>query len=100
MEHQCCRSGINIPDPNFSIPDPGSRVKKIPFADSHQKILSIFNPNFFSQISRKYDLGCHPESESRMRILIFYPFRIPVPGVKKAPDPVSATLSVDHINIR
>ncbi len=33
--------------------------------------------------SRKYDPGC----SSRIRILIFYPSRIPDPGVKKAPDP-------------
>jgi hypothetical protein len=29
----------------------------------------------------------YPGSESRIRILIFYPSRIPDPGVKKAPDP-------------
>jgi hypothetical protein len=27
--NQCCGSGMFIPDPNFSIPDTGSRVKKI-----------------------------------------------------------------------
>jgi hypothetical protein len=34
-----------IPDPNFSIPDPGSRVKKIPDPGSASKNLStgIFN---------------------------------------------------------
>jgi hypothetical protein len=32
----------------------------------------------------------HPGS--RIRMLTFYPFRIPDPGVKKAPDPGSATL--------
>ncbi len=32
----------------------------------------------------------HPGS--RIRILIFYPSRIPDPGVKKTPDPWSATL--------
>ncbi len=34
----------------------------------------------------------HPGSGSRIRILIFYPSRMPDPGVKKAPDPGSATL--------
>jgi hypothetical protein len=29
-KYQCCESGMFIPDPNFSISDPGSRVKKIP----------------------------------------------------------------------
>jgi hypothetical protein len=33
---QCWGSGIFIPDPIFSIPDPGSRVDKIP--DPHQRI--------------------------------------------------------------
>ncbi len=45
--------------------------------------------------SRKYDTGC--SSQIRIRILFFlYPSRIPEPGVKKAPDPVSrsATLTV------
>jgi succinate dehydrogenase/fumarate reductase flavoprotein subunit len=27
--NQCCASGINNPDPNFSIPDPGSRRHRI-----------------------------------------------------------------------
>jgi hypothetical protein len=35
--------------------------------------------------SRKYDLGC----STWIRILIFYPSRIPDPGDKKAPDPGS-----------
>ncbi len=26
-EHQCCKSGMFIPDPNFSIPDPGSQQR-------------------------------------------------------------------------
>jgi hypothetical protein len=40
-----------IPDPNFSIPDPGSRVKKIPDPGSGpaSKNLSIFNPKNCSQ---------------------------------------------------
>jgi hypothetical protein len=39
-----------IPDPDFSIPDPGSRVKKIPDpgSKSTRKNLSIFNPKNFS----------------------------------------------------
>jgi hypothetical protein len=38
--------------------------------------------------SRKYDPSC----SSRIRILIFYPSRIPDQGVKKTPDIGSATL--------
>ncbi len=65
----------------FSIPDPGSASKN----------LSILTQKLFLS-SKKYDPGC----SSRIRILIFYPSRIPDPGVKKAPDPGSgsATLSV------
>jgi hypothetical protein len=39
----------------------------------------------------------HPGS--RVRILIFYPSRIPDPGVKKAPDPRSATLVQSLLNV-
>jgi hypothetical protein len=35
--------------------------------------------------SRKYDPGC---SSPRIRILTFYPSRIPDPGVKNAQDPI------------
>jgi hypothetical protein len=62
-----------IPDPNFSIPDPGSkrfRIKKL----------------FLS--SRNYDPGC----SSRIRTLIFYPSRIPGSKRHLIPDPGSATL--------
>jgi hypothetical protein len=64
--YQCCGAGMFIPDPNFS--HPGSASKN----------LSILFPS-----SRKYDPGCSS------RILIFYPSRIPDPGVKKPPDPDS-----------
>jgi hypothetical protein len=38
---------------NFSISDPGSRVKKIPDpgSGSHHKFLSIFNPKIVSKLS-------------------------------------------------
>ncbi len=69
----------------FSIRDPVSRVKKIPYPGSEFK---YFNPKklFLSYLflsSGKYEPGC----SSRIRILIFYPFRILDPSVKKAPDP-------------
>ncbi len=54
----------------FSNSDPGSASKNL------------------SILTQKYDQGC----SSRIRILIFYPSRIPDPGVKTAPDPGSATL--------
>jgi hypothetical protein len=70
------------PGSDFSIQDPGSRDKKIPDpgSGSASKNLSIFNTKKLFLSSRKYDPGC----SSRIRIQIFYPSRIPDPGVKKA----------------
>ncbi len=77
---QCCGSGSFILDPNFFLP--GSWIP---------------DPNFFSPGCRKYD----SDSSFRIRILIFYPSRIPDPGIKKAPDlgSESATLVLGLINI-
>jgi hypothetical protein len=36
--YQCCGSGMFIPDPNFSIPNPGSKIFRIPDLDPHQRI--------------------------------------------------------------
>jgi hypothetical protein len=64
-----------IPDPIFfSIPDPGSE-----FFPSRIKEFKYFNPKNCNLSSRKYDSGC----SSRIRILIFYPSRIPDQGVEK-----------------
>jgi hypothetical protein len=51
-----------IPDPNFSIPDSGSRVKKIPDPGSASKNLSIFNPKncFYALGNMVWDV--HPGS--------------------------------------
>ncbi len=70
-----CFSRIRL----FPTPDPGSELSKN---------LSILTPKKSFLSSRKYDPGC----SSRIRMLTFYPSRIPDPGVKKAPDPGSATL--------
>jgi hypothetical protein len=56
-----------IPDPNFSISDPGSESKK----------LSIYNPKKLFLNSRKNDLEC----PSRIRIL--FPSRIQIRNTKK-----------------
>ncbi len=71
--------GSQIPDRNFSIPDPGSASKN----------LSILTQKWFLT-SRKYDPSC----SSRIRILTFYPSRILDPGVKKAPDPGSRSAAL------
>jgi hypothetical protein len=63
------------------MPDPGSA--------SASKNSSILTQKMFLN-SRKYD----PGFSSRIRVLIFYPPRIPDPGVKEAPDPGSETLFV------
>jgi hypothetical protein len=77
-----------IPDPTFfhpgyriqtvSIPDPGSASKNL-------CILTPKKPKKWLLSSRKYDPSC----SSRIRMLTFYPSRIPDPGLKKAPDPGS-----------
>ncbi len=66
---------------------PRIRIKQFQYFDPKQWFLS----------SRKYDPGCL----SRIRISDpdFYPSRIPDPGVKKAPDPGSATLKVSRLLI-
>jgi hypothetical protein len=62
-------------------PDPGSKRFSVPGPDPHQIIYVYLTQKLFIS-SRKYAPGC----SSRIQILIFYPFRIPDPGVKKAPD--------------
>jgi hypothetical protein len=41
---QCCGPGMFIPDPNFSLPDPGSKKHPDPGSESASKNISIFNP--------------------------------------------------------
>jgi hypothetical protein len=58
---------------------PGSRVKKIPDPGSGSALrnLSVFNPkNCFQALGNKIR-DIHPRSGSRIRILGFYPSRIP-----------------------
>jgi hypothetical protein len=81
-----CLSRIRL----FSIPDPGSELSpsRIPNPRSSSKNLSILtpkNPKKWFLSSKKYDPGC----SSRIRMLTFYPSRIPDPEVKRhrIPDP-------------
>ncbi len=76
-----CLSRIRL----CSIPDPGTKLFP-------SKNLSILTPKNGFQALRNMIRVVHPGS--RIRILTFYPSRIPNPGVKKAPDPGlgSATL--------
>jgi hypothetical protein len=94
---QCCESGMLIPDPGSEFFHPGSRVKKIqnPGSGSASKNLKYFNPKIVSKLSQLCSGMFIPD---RIRILIFYPSRIPAPGVKKAPDTGSefATLHTVH----
>ncbi len=75
---------FSIPDPIFPMPNAGSliRIKECNYFNSKKLFLS----------SLKYDPGC----SSRIRILIFYPSRIPDPGVKKAPDPGSGSATLNE----
>ncbi len=71
----------------------GSRIQMFPIPDFASeffpririKKIKYFNPKNWFLISRKYDPGC----SSRIRILFFYPSRIPDQEVKKhrIPDP-------------
>jgi hypothetical protein len=80
-----------IPDPTFfpsrirtvSIPGPGS-------ASKNSSILTPKNPKKWFLSYKKYDPGC----SSRIRMLTFYPSRIPDPGVKKALDPGSESAAL------
>jgi hypothetical protein len=82
---------LRIRDSTFSILDPGSRVDKIP--DPHQKILVFLTKKTdkFSNIrsrcksSQKYGFGIRDPEKT------YSGYRIPYPGVKKAPDPGSGS---------
>jgi hypothetical protein len=75
-----------ITDPNFSIPDPGSKRFRI-----RTKNFSIYTQKNFLPNSPNMIRYVHPGSGSRIWILIFYPSRIPDPGVKQAPHPGSGS---------
>ncbi len=82
--YQCCGSGMFLSDPETEfflsrLPAPGS-VRFLDYGSaSASKNLStaILTLKFFSKLSE------------RIRILAFYPSRIPDPVVKEAPDPDS-----------
>jgi hypothetical protein len=69
-----------IPDLNCLYPGSRTRIKEFKY----------FNPKKWFLSSRKYDPGC----SSRIRMLTFYPSRIPDPGVKKEPDPGSRSATL------
>jgi hypothetical protein len=97
---QCCGSGMFIPDPNFSIPDPGSEFfpsripnpkfpSRIPGLGSRIRIkeFKYFDPkNCFLALGNKI-LVVHPGSRIRNLDFFTHPGSpIPDPGVKKALD--------------
>ncbi len=94
VAHPGCSS--RIPDPNFFHPWIRIRIFPIPDPGSASKNVSILNPKKLFPSPRKYDPGCSP----RIRNLISYPFRITDPGVKKAPNPGSATLRIRTVNCK
>ncbi len=87
LVRQCCWSGMFIPDPNFSIPDPGSENFENFGSWIRIKESNYFKPKKLCQSSRKHDSRCSP----RIRILIF--LSIPDPGATSKshgnPDPRS-----------
>ncbi len=84
---QCCGSGMFIPDPGSKRSRNRIRIKEFKY----------FWPRKLFISSRKYE---HPGSGTRVRIFIFYPFRIPGPGVLKAPDPGSGSATLLEYLIR
>ncbi len=78
-----------IPDEHFSIPDPGSKkLQNAGFASASKNLSILFQKIVLG--SRKYDPGSSPWIQIPDPHLDFLP--IPELGVKKAPDPGSATL--------
>ncbi len=75
-----------------SVPDPGSQIRIKEFKYFSPK--KTKNKWFLSP--RKYDPSC--SSRIRIRMLTFYPSRIPDPGVKKAPDPGSLPTTPHPLN--
>jgi hypothetical protein len=76
---QCCGSGMFIPDPDFypsRIPDLGSPISDP--GSNFQRILELFTQQIVTKLSKiwVWDPGSGKN-----------PFRIPDPGVKKAPIP-------------
>ncbi len=69
-------AGSQIPESNFSISDPRSKVKLIP--DPASKNLNNFKPKTISKLSEKLSGMFIPDSDF---------FSIPDPWVEKAPDP-------------
>jgi hypothetical protein len=62
---QCCGSGMLIQEPNFSIPDPGSKIFRIQGQNdsgSASKNFSIFSPKIVSKLSEKLSGTLQPES--------------------------------------
>ncbi len=84
--YQCCGSGMFIPDPGSDFFPSRIRTVSIPDPGSSSKNLSILTPkkpkNWFLS-SKNYDPGC----SSRIRMLTFYPSRIPGSKRHSIPDP-------------
>jgi hypothetical protein len=60
----------------------------------HIKEFKYFNPKKWFLSSWKCDPGCSSRIRTGIQILTFYPFWIPDPWVKKAPDPGSGSATL------
>jgi hypothetical protein len=86
-----------IPDPTFSNPDPRHELSpsRIRIKEFIQRILYILTQkNGFLALENMIRVV---HSVSRIRMRTFYPSRIPVPGVKKAPDPGSGSATLKKL---
>ncbi len=101
---QSCGSGmfIPIPDPGsdfFSIPDPVSRVDKIPNSDPHQRTQVVLTQNIWQLSSKIRSVMFIPDPGPWLWIFFHRGSRIRIPDpkrVKKAPDPGSGSATPDR----
>jgi hypothetical protein len=84
------RNGIRDVYPGSEFFHPGSRVEKID--GSASKNLSILTPKIFSKLSEMLSRMLIPDPDPESSV--FYPSRIPDPGIKTAPDPGSGTATL------
>ncbi len=79
--NQSCGSGMFISDPGSQLFHPKSQIQGQKDSGSASENLSFFLLKKLFLRPLKYGPGC----SSRIRILIFYPSRIPDPLARKAP---------------
>jgi len=96
--YHCCGSGTLIPDPSFSIPEPGPTRLRIPdpgptrfrIPDPHKRFKVFLTQNPAPKLSKKLFVTFIPDSHfctSRIRIFIHPRSRIQESKEQRIPDP-------------